>query len=813
MRTPWHLTALSLSLALPTNSALAQTHHTAGAPAALSAGAFATAVVFEGGEIFVGRPGEFAFFPIPPNHAGTVHVFGLDDNGDWEETAVLGSESVEVGDGFGASLAVDRNTLLVGAPMTRGGRGAVYVFTRSDADASWRAVTILRSAARREGDEFGAAVAIDGEFALVGSPGRTQDTGAVLVFRLLGGAWTEVATVEGSEVSLGERFGSALAVEANRLLVGAPGPFPGLLPGDSSPPRAGSAYVFDLERGQLVESARLTSGQSGPGAFGHAVVLNGDEAFLSAPRGNEISGVVHHFVFDGSGLWIQGARITAATPAPGSGFGMSLSYADGDLWVGAPLGGGAYVLRRSEGGEWQEVEILTIGGANSFMGVSVAASEDMAIVGSPGADFFEGVGSVYNKDGVTGNWTEVTLLVDESSGIESILGTPMDCEQGEVARFDCSDIDLISFLPVQEMGGARGVMVNDIWGWADPETGTEYALVGRMDGTAFVSLADPANPVYLGELRLTDGTTRNLWRDIKVYADHAFIVADGAGAHGVQIFDLTQLRDVRGAPVTFEETAHYGGIFSAHNIVINEASGFAYAVGSSAGGETCGGGLHMIDIREPASPTFVGCFSATGTGFSGTGYSHDAQCIMYHGPDEQYSDREICFGANETALSIADVTDKSNPVAVASATYPNPSYVHQGWISEDHRFFFVNDEGDELDGTVTGTRTLVWDIEDLDDPILAKEHIAETEASDHNLYVRGQFMYQSNYVSGLRILDISDPVNPREVGYFDSVRVGDNGPGYAGSWSNYPFFESGVIVFTSMREGLFVVRRGRQPVL
>ena len=65
----------------------------------------------------------------------------------------------------------------------------------------------------------------------------------------------------------------------------------------------------------------------------------------------------------------------------------------------------------------------------------------------------------------------------------------------------------------------------------------------------------------------------------------------------------------------------------------------------------------------------------------------------------------------------------------------------------------------------------------------------------HNLYVRGQFMYQSNYVSGLRILDIS------------------NSPGFAGSWSNYPFFESGVIVFTSMREGLFVVRRGRQPVL
>ena len=813
MRTRWPLTELSFSVALLTTSAVAQTHYATGAPAAVPAGAFATAVVFEGGEIFVGRPGEFAFFPIPSNHAGTVHVFRLDDAGDWEETAVLASASVEVGDGFGMSLAVDGNTLLVGAPKTRGGRGAAYVFMRVGPDAPWQEVTILRSAARREGDEFGAAVAIYGEFALVGSPGRMRDTGAVIVFRLLGGAWTEVATVEGSGVSLGERFGSALAVDANRLLVGAPGPFPGLLGGDSSPPRAGSAYVFGLEGGQFVESARLTSGETGPGLFGNAVVLSGDEAFFGAPLGNQISGVVHHFVIDGSGEWIQGARITAATSSPGSGFGMSISYAAGDLWVGAPLGGGAYVFQRSDDGEWQEVEILTTAAANSFMGLSVAASEDMAIVGAPGADFFEGVGSIFRKDGSTGDWTEVTSLIDESSGMESILGTPTDCERGEVAGFDCSDIDLIAFLPVQDMGGSRGVMVNDIWGWTDPATGTEYALVGRMDGTAFVSLADPTNPRYLGELPLTDGTTRNLWRDMKVYADHAFIVADGAGAHGVQIFDLTQLRDVRGAPVTFEETARYQGIFSAHNIVINEASGFAYAVGSSAGGETCGGGLHMIDIREPSSPTFAGCFSASGTGRARTGYSHDAQCIIYEGPDEQYRDHEICFGANETALSIADVTDKSNPVAIASATYPNPGYVHQGWISEDHRFFFVNDELDELNGTVTGTRTLVWDIEDLDDPILAKEHIGETESSDHNLYVRGQFMYQSNYVSGLRILDISDPVNPREVGYFDSVPAGDNTPGFAGSWSNYPFFKSGVIVFTSMREGLFVVRRRRQPVL
>ena len=214
----------------------------------------------------------------------------------------------------------------------------------------------------------------------------------------------------------------------------------------------------------------------------------------------------------------------------------------------------------------------------------------------------------------------------------------------------------------------------------------------------------------------------------------------------------------------------------------------------------------MVDIRDPLNPTFAGCFQDPATGSAGTGYSHDAQCINYHGPDADYAGAEICFGANETALSIADVTDKSNPRVVSNATYPNSAYLHQGWVSDDHRFFYMNDEGDELSGTAPRTRTLVWDIEDLDDPILLTEHLGTTAASDHNLYVRENLMYQANYVSGLRILDVSDPSNPVEVGFFDTVPTGDDAPGFAGAFSNYPYFPSGNIAVTSMREGLFILK-------
>jgi len=186
----------------------------------------------------------------------------------------------------------------------------------------------------------------------------------------------------------------------------------------------------------------------------------------------------------------------------------------------------------------------------------------------------------------------------------------------------------------------------------------------------------------------------------------------------------------------------------------------------------------------------------------GTGYSHDAQCVIYHGPDGAYSGREICFGFNETHVTIADVTDKASPIAISAATYPNSRYIHQGWLSEDHKYLFQNDEQDESNvPEITNTRTLVWDVQDLDEPELVNEYIATTTETDHNLYVKGNLMYQSNYGAGLRILDISNPTEPVEVAYFDTSPVGSGGI----SWSNYPFYASGTVAIVDTEGGLFLV--------
>jgi choice-of-anchor B domain-containing protein len=383
--------------------------------------------------------------------------------------------------------------------------------------------------------------------------------------------------------------------------------------------------------------------------------------------------------------------------------------------------------------------------------------------------------------------------------------------------FDCASADLTAFLPPSKLThDGHYIQMNDIWGWTDPQTKKEWALVGRRDGSTFVDMSDPLRPVPVADLPLTEGARPAAWRDIKVYKDHAFIVSDGAGPHGMQVFDLTRLRTLapqaNGQPVKVEPDVTYREINSAHNIVINEESGFAYSVGSSAGGTTCGGGLHMIDIREPKKPTFAGCFQDNQTGRAGTGYSHDAQCVTYKGPDRRYRNHEICIGSNENSISIADVTDKKNPKALSRASYPNVSYTHQGWFTDDHRFFYVNDEGDETGGVVPKTRTLVWDLTDLENPKLAKEHLGVEAASDHNLYIVGDYMFQANYKSGLRILNIRDRVNPREVAFFDTAPYTENNAGFQGAWSVYPFFKSGVIIVNSIEQGLFLVRPSDRPV-
>lgn len=385
----------------------------------------------------------------------------------------------------------------------------------------------------------------------------------------------------------------------------------------------------------------------------------------------------------------------------------------------------------------------------------------------------------------------------------TILFAQTPCINGKSGPYDCKDVTFLSNVTAEQLLAVGDI--NDIWGWVDADTQKEYAIIGMNNGTTFVDVSDPINPIVLGIIpehhaastgRVARGNS--IWRDVKTFKNHAFIVSEDSD-HGMQIFDLTKLRNVANPPEVFPETAHYAGISNAHNIVINEATGFAYAVGATKGGKCRGGELHIIDINNPIEPVYAGCFDSNS-------YTHDAQCIIYDGPDTDHTGKELCFNANEDRIKIVDVTDKSNPSIISTFFYSGAQYAHQGWLSDDRKFFISNDELDELNNG-TNTKTFVWDVQNLDKPVLISTYTHAGNAIDHNLYCKDTLIYQSNYSSGLRILNFKDVETSglEEIAYFDTY-PSNNNRSFDGSWSNYPFFPSGNIIVSDINNGLFVLK-------
>jgi len=761
---------------------------------------FSRALDVEGDRAFAGEPQNI-------HSPGRVYVFEQDADGSWTEATYLEADDGSVGDSFGAALDAGGETLAVGAPAS----DAAYVFRAGE--QGWTQAARVTAPDSTSG--LGGSVAFADGRLFVGTSTTVTTTGgdttaapAVHVFEQQGNGWSETAVLRSSQLSSGSGFGSALIASSDHLLVSAPNQ------------DGGAVAAFRRDGGGWSEVQTLAAGElSASAQFGAALQWAGERVLVGAPRAYDATGTAYTFHYDAEAeSWRRDGRLLPFHGRSQQLFGAALAHDGTDLWVGAPgAQNQAGALYRFERGDstWTGARRVTHPETESRngLGATLSAGDAVVAAGLPGDDHGAGTMALFSLADEA--WTQTTPISPTGGQVLSALtGEERRCSGGTVTEFTCEGVDLQSFLPIQDIGGERGIELNDIWGWTDPQTGTEYALVGRTDGTAFVDVSDPTNPVFVGELPLTDDARINSWRDIKVYEDHAFVVADNAGDHGMQIFDLTQLRDVNAneMPVTFEETALYEQVNSVHNVVINEESGYAYAVGSSGGGQTCGGGLHMINVQDPTNPTFEGCFADRSTGRSGTGYTHDAQCVTYDGPDQEYQGREICVGANETALSVADVTDKDDPTAISTASYPDHAYVHQGWFTEDQRYFYQNDELDELQGKAEQTRTLIWDMSDLDNPTLVDELMLPEESTDHNLYVEGDRMYQSNYKSGLRILDVSDPENPTEIAHFDTQPFGENDPGFQGSWSNYPYFESGIIVVSSIGEGLFVLTPSRQEL-
>jgi choice-of-anchor B domain-containing protein len=780
-------------------ASLATAGLTAPALAAAQDPNFGSSAAIAGREVLVGQPSN-QYGP------GFVYVYRADARGGWREAARLASPDSALNNGYGRRLAVDGNTLLVSeSPSDSAAPGRVHVYERTGAGAAWRHTGVLAPEGAAKGDRVGRALALKGDLAIVGATRSDSMLGALFVFRRSGGQWKQEAKLRPEGLKPAAGFGANVALAGDLILAGA----------SQADSNAGAAWIFrrDASGAWKMEQRLNPQGQPASRAnaqIGTAVLLRDGVAYVGAPGMAAFTGSVLRFVYDtAQKRWNPSGALMPFEATNFSQFGGTLAAVGRELWIGAPgySQGQGRVFRYSPdstgfSGAVRMAYDTTVAAQLSFGGMLVAAG-DLAVVGMPNADFGEGRAAILTR-AATGRWAQ-RHINGQAFRPAAVAGREVNCAAGKAGMFECQKTNLLAMVPIAEMGG--GNFLNTVWGWTDPETGKEIAIVGRSDGTSFLDVSNPNRPRYLGNLPKTAEAPATVWREFKVMNNHVFIVSDGAKDHGMQVFDLTRLRTVRGAAQTFTPDVTYRGVSAAHNVAVDSSTGYVYITGANSGGETCGGGLHMVNAKDPKHLVFAGCFQDMGTGFAGTGYSHDAQCVVYKGPDTRYTGREICFGGNETALSIGDVTDKAAPKAIGRATYPDFGYIHQGWLTEDQKYLYVNDELDEVQGkTAAGTRTMIFDVSKLDDPVVAGAFIGTTHATDHNLYIRGDRMYQSNYQAGLRVIDIADRLKPKEVAYFDTVPVGDNNAGFGGTWNNYPYFKSGTILVSSGREGLFLLK-------
>ena len=380
------------------------------------------------------------------------------------------------------------------------------------------------------------------------------------------------------------------------------------------------------------------------------------------------------------------------------------------------------------------------------------------------------------------------------------------CVNGMAGTYPCRNMDLMTFMTLEECGCNPTGNTNDVWGWKSPVSGKEYAILGCADVTSFIDVTDPVNPIFMGTL--ATHSVSSLWRDVESLGNWLYIVSEAAG-HGMQIFDLNQLDGVANPPVLFAETAHYPGFSNCHTVNVDPVSGYVYAYGTN----TVGGGEHIVDVSDPLNPTYAG-------GYENSGYTHDGFAWTYDGPDADHQGQEIVIacngrsGSDNDKLVFVDVTDKTDCQLIGEYDYNGQAtvgYFHQGWITKNKRYFLMNDELDEMalgnDQQPYGTRTHIFNITDLDNVTYEGFYEGTSPSIDHNLYALDQFIYESNYRSGVRVLDAIRVAESQlnEVAFFDLYPENDNAQ-FSGTWSNYPYLPSGIVLATSMYDGMFIVK-------
>lgn len=297
---------------------------------------------------------------------------------------------------------------------------------------------------------------------------------------------------------------------------------------------------------------------------------------------------------------------------------------------------------------------------------------------------------------------------------------------------------------------------NDCWGYTAPDN-REYALLGVVNGTSIIDITTSGDAAEIEFI----SSNSSSWKDIKTYQSYAYVVNESGG--GMQIIDLSDL------PNSATLVGTYNGFSTSHNIYIDEPNAMLYAEG------TGGSAVRAISLAEPLNPVQLSTFGI--------------ECHDIYARDNIVYISEGGSGS----IGIYDLSNPSSPTFISRFQIPSSGYVHNAWLSDDGNYLMTTEE-------TTGKTVKLWNVEDFNNVFLVDEYLAPSNLA-HNTHLKGNYAYISHYADGLRIVDISNPVNIFEAGFYDTS---PNTGGFNGAWGAFPFFPSGKVLISDIQSGLYV---------
>ncbi|MFK7926183.1 MAG: choice-of-anchor B family protein [Bacteroidia bacterium] len=317
---------------------------------------------------------------------------------------------------------------------------------------------------------------------------------------------------------------------------------------------------------------------------------------------------------------------------------------------------------------------------------------------------------------------------------------------------------------------------NEIWGWYDSTNQKEYAIIGSSIGTHFFDITDETNIQQVDYVAGQED--QMIHRDYKNKGHYLYAVADEFES-SLQIFDMSYLPD--SVSLVYDSDSLFN---ISHNLWIEGDRLYVCIPGFWGQNRTAGFGVY--DISDPANPVELALYNEYGN-------IHDI-----------YTRNDTVFLNAESSLYIVDMIDLASPQTIANlVSYPFQGYNHSGWVSDDGKQYVMADE-------TWGMPLKLIDLSDYSDPTISSYLFPsmdfanrDSNAIAHNPIFKGDYVYSSYYYNGVYIFDVSDPLFPRVVGFYDTY-AGVNDQGYKGVWGVYPFLPSGRILASDMQSGLYV---------